>query len=228
MTKSKSFRERLKNARRAERHVSVCLRGDLYAQLQVRDERLRTLELQERDRMVGNPEAIRLMEEITALSVEMAENTEDFILRAIPRHEWNALKTANPPRPDNAADARAGFNIDATMPILVPQSIVSPELTEDDWEALDAVLTDRQFNDLAQGAYDANQEEVAVPFSQAALRLQRSVFESRRPSGSGSLSNGSTDGNPEPSPVTGTTSMAGSRRPPQPRSRNGTTRNATT
>lgn len=175
------FRERLKNARLHERLVPVCLRGDLWAEAERIDLALRAIEKDETDdRFVGNPDAKRLADELTAIRAQMAAETEEFVFRALPTIEFNLIVAKHPPRKDNEGDANSGFDRDGFFHELTPRCLVSPEMDAETWAELLAVLSDRQWDELTTGAWMANKGEVSVPFSRAASRVLNYDSESKR------------------------------------------------
>lgn len=78
-----------------------------------------------------------------------------------------------------ARDRQAGgVNVDTFYAALIRACVVDPALDDDDWDRLDDVLTDRQFNELAGLALVVNRGEVSVPFSPTASRLTRTPSQS--------------------------------------------------
>jgi hypothetical protein len=180
-----TYRERRKDARRIERTVPVCLRGDLVAEWEAADRELKRLQEERTDSKEGaglGP----LIEKIRGLEAEMREHTDEYVLRAMPRYKFRKLIIDHPPRLDGngdpiRADLALGVNRDTFFPELIKASVVSPELDEDDWRWLfgdeaageEGVLTDRQFGDLEDAAWFLNRAEVDVPFSHAASLASR-------------------------------------------------------
>jgi hypothetical protein len=195
------LRSLIKTAKLAERHVSICLRGDLYADIQRLDAELRAIlaDTATDGRLAGNAAAQRKKAEIEAAQAEMQENTTDFRLRALPRPDWTELRAAHPPRDGEERDLNHRVNIDTFVAALLPRSIVDPPMDDDLWAELEPVLSDKQYEDLASAAFAANLGDSNVPFSPAVSALMRtSGSESKRQSDSASPSDDSTDGNPAP------------------------------
>jgi hypothetical protein len=191
------FKTKMKQARLPERSVPVCLRGDLVADHEALDRKLKQLQDRPADGMEDTGTGA-LVEQLEALQAEMADATEQFRLRALPGPKYRALKSAHPPRregdePDQI-DANLGFNREMFLPELIRLSVVEPTLDHEDWrellgdsdeerarlvaegkadEVVDGLLTDRQFGDLADAAYFLNRGEIGVPFSFAASRAKR-------------------------------------------------------
>ncbi len=191
------FKTKMKQARLPERTVPVCLRGDLVADHEALERKLKQLQDRPADGMEGAGVG-DLVERIEALQADMAEATQEFRLRALPGPKYRALMAAHPPRRDgdeaDKGDANLGFNQVTFMPELIRLSVVEPQLDDDDWRELlgdddeerarlaaagkadqvvDGLLTDRQFGDLGDTAYFLNRGKVDVPFSFAASRAKR-------------------------------------------------------
>jgi hypothetical protein len=131
----------------------------------------------------------------------MREHTVDFRFRALPRHDWKALRDRHPARRKedgtlDERDLRVGVNMDTIFDDLIRTCLVEPELDEEDWRLLlgdseeererieaagepieDGTLTDRQWNELADAAWTLNRGEVSVPFSRAASKILSSGSE---------------------------------------------------
>lgn len=198
MAKAKTLRDRAAAAQPAARHVTICWRGDLYADIQRLDEELRAILNQAGGdgRLSGNAEANACAAKIEAAQAEMRENTDDFVMGALEPGQWTQLKAAHPPRKDNAADERQGVNIDAFSDALFPRCIAKPDVDADLWEFLLPKLSPRQYDELVSAAWAANEGDTNVPLSPAVLRMRTSASESRRQNDSASPSDDSTDGNP--------------------------------
>lgn len=206
---------------RPERVVAICLRGHLQAEW----DRLKA----EYDAGPGDEDQAmlhdraakrRVAEQMAEVEAQMRAGTVEFRLRALPRRRtpgmakdtvvWGELVERHPPRKTadgrvDPRDAQAGVNSPALLEELVRASIVEPDLSSEQWEALDAKLSDAQFQQLAWAAWQLNRSEVDVPFSRAASMMRRLDAGSRRRSDSASPSDASTDGNPSTSPSTSTT-----------------------
>lgn len=202
------------SAKRPERIVPVCLRGDLIAQLNHLEQQLRARR-NPADRLVGDPEARALAEQIAALQEQMREATIEFTLRAIPRRDMVQFIIDHRPREGNDADRAANINLETYFPELVERCLVDPELTHREYVALvggtyvdpddssvepeefDGALGAGQFEQLAEAASVLNMSGVSVPFSpSASVILQSSDESSKRPRASESLPSDSAAGSP--------------------------------
>lgn len=176
-----NIKDKLKAAKRPEKPVMICLRGDLQADFELAELELAEAEKQPSDSLAGNG-ARAIAERIEALRGQMREHTVEFRFRALPRHEWRELVDRHPPRrdEDNAVDERdrfTGVNVDTFFEDCIRTCLVSPVLDGEDWATLDAALTDRQFDSLSNAAWNLNRGEVGIPFSRAASRILSSDSE---------------------------------------------------
>ena len=175
----KSFAAMLGEAKMPEKTVPVCLRGDLTADFEEVDRQLEAAQKKPASSLAGSGTGA-LLERLDALAVEMAEHTYTFRLRAMPRHAWLELMAAHPPRKDDEGDPlvedrMTGANRLTVFEPMVRMSIIDPELDDEQWKKLLAALTDRQFEDLVNAAWDLNQGKVDVPFSRAASQARRTT-----------------------------------------------------
>lgn len=168
---SKSLQEILAGAKRPEKTVRLCLRGDLNAEFEALEGRLN--EIRSKDRGEGrlNPstEARDIARDMEQLKDEMAASTVPFVLRALPRREFQKLFAAHPPEKGNDTHKQLGYNPETFYEALVKASVVDPELDEDTWVRLsEEVWTSAQWAALVAAASALNMNEVSVPFSAAA------------------------------------------------------------
>lgn len=173
-SKKRSAKDLIAGAKLPERSVAVCLQPDLTAQMQ---ELERELDIAERERaasagsLASGSRSRVVSEQIDALREQMLEHTIEFRLRALPRPKHRALLAEHPPRPDNLIDAAAETNVETATEALVRACVVEPELDADDWANLDRVLSDGQWNLLANAAWAVCARDVTVPFSRSASRI---------------------------------------------------------
>lgn len=189
------------SAGRAERTVSICLRGDLVAELEDLERQGQEAKVASVAASKEDPGVSDVLARIRELQELMRDSTEVFRLRAMAPRRYRALKEQHPPRRGedgklNTADANLGFNRDTFLPLLIRTSTVSPELTAQQWrellgdsdaeataleeqgrdaEVVEGLLTYSQFMDLANTAFNLNEGDVSVPFSVIALLTSRST-----------------------------------------------------
>lgn len=210
---------------RPEKLVPLCLRGNLQAEW----DRLKELydagpTADDKAMMVDRAAKRRVAEQLAEVEAKMRAGTVQFRLRALPRRRtpdtpkdqtvWQELVEKHPPRLDakgkvDQRDAGAGVHMQPLLEELVPLSVVEPVMSAEQWQQLDAKLSDGQWQQLAMAAWLLNRSEVDVPFSRAASMMRSFDAVSRRQSDSASPSDDSTAGNPPPSPSTSTTSTEG-------------------
>lgn len=160
-------------ARLPERTVPICLRGNLVAQVEALDRELAELDRPGRivaDSLAGDGRR-PIAERIEALREEMRASTVNFLLRALPRRRWNALLAEHPPREGDDGDKAMGVNSETLFEALIAESVVSPELTPEEWTLLLDSLSSAQYDSLATAAWALNRRGVDVPFSPAASRI---------------------------------------------------------
>jgi hypothetical protein len=176
-----SWRDKVKNARLPELTVKLVMRGDL----QVEHERL-VAEIEQAkekkaDSLAGKGTAA-LEKRLREIEAEADGSVVEFRLRGLPRSKragdvrptWVELSEGHPPRvEDGIMDARdrlmGGQNMDTFPEPFVRASIVAIDgdespLTDGDWAELMGSITDYQFDQLVNGAWELNQREVSVPF----------------------------------------------------------------
>lgn len=89
------------------------------------------------------PESHALFEEHKALVAEAEESKIVVTVGALGRAGWRALVKEHPAREGNQEDDSVGLNEETFKEALVPISILSPELSADDLDAMSDVDYDR-------------------------------------------------------------------------------------
>ncbi|WP_037355409.1 hypothetical protein [Amycolatopsis orientalis] len=159
-------------AKLPETAVSVCLRSDLQADWEKLDRELTSRQATS-ETLAPSDADMELARRIKELEAEMAESTVEVRFRALTRKPWLKLVADNAPRKDRPADQIMGFNTDTMFEALVRESMVSPELDGDQLDAFLDALTSKQFDALAEAAWNLNRKDTpdGPVFSQAASRL---------------------------------------------------------
>jgi hypothetical protein len=169
-----SIKDRLKAARRPEKVVPVCLRGDLAAEFeQVRRDLGELAEPTADDSLAAGGKRRELVERLQAIRDEMREATVDFRLRALGRARFWELALKFPPRDGVERDKQMGANEEELIAALLRECLVDPELDEQDWATLEDTLTYAQYNEIGSAVWFLNQEQVSVPFLPPALLNHR-------------------------------------------------------
>jgi hypothetical protein len=163
---TKTAREILNSAKRAEKTVRLCLRGDLVAEFEALEERLADLTVGV-GWGNGDDATAEVAARLTEIRAEMLEDTVTFTFRALKRLAWDELNAKH-------TGENNLLNIDAFLPELVAASLVDPVMTADDLDELYDVINDGQRTALGNAAWSANTEDVAVPFSERASVVMRS------------------------------------------------------
>lgn len=171
--------------KRAERRVSLCLDGELFAKYEDASERLRDAQLKQSVDGRLNAPVAAVQKEVHELFEAQRKASVTFVLRALPRSAWDALVLAHPPRKDNDADDHVGFNIstifDAALAHEKPSVIVrvtdaegvDQDFKPSDWQALSDEISRSQYVEF-EGAVNAlNRGENEIPFSHAAFKTTR-------------------------------------------------------
>ena len=113
------------------------------------------------------PEYLAIAEEHDALVAEAEEQALHVRLQALGRRAWKALIAEHPPRTDHKGDAVVGVNEDTFKDALVPASVVEPELSADDLDA----LSDADFDRLYYMAFSLNRGNPAAPKASLVSRM---------------------------------------------------------
>lgn len=167
--------ELIASAALPERTVSLCVRGDLVAEVERLERELAALRAGSDTRLSGNAEARKIATRIEDLREQMQSATVEFTMRAMRRRDFQKFLAAHPPREGNAVDRAVGFNTETYIEGLVRECIVTPEITDEQWDTLCDSMTAAQWQEFVDAAKTLNMERVSVPFSlRASLLLQAS------------------------------------------------------
>lgn len=171
--------------KRAERRVSLCLDGELFAKYEDAQDRLREARLKQSvDGRLNGPVAAIQKEEHELFEAQRKASVT-FVVRALPRSAWDALVAEHKPRKDNEYDEDAGFNIatifDAAMKHEEPTTIVrvtdSEGVVQDfkpsDWQALSDEMSRSQYVEFQNAVNMLNRGDNEIPFSHAAFKTSQ-------------------------------------------------------
>lgn len=154
-------------AKRPERTVTVCLLPDLYAEWQQAADELQ--DARERPRgSLDDAGPVALAQRVADLESRMRDASVVFRVRGLPPARVRALQSETD---DDEALALA----------VLRESLVDPELDDDDWERLfgdDGVLTMGEVGRLAEASNAVNFRATSVPSSRLASAVLRSSAES--------------------------------------------------
>ena len=177
-----NIKERLATAKLPERSVQVCLRGDLAAEFDDLEAKLKKARAAEGGRRLASKgDAAQIAEQIRDLEDRMSEEMLTVRVRALPRAEWNRVMLQHPPAKDaSEGDKAMGVNFEAFMSDVMPRCIVDPDLDEDDWARLNDVLSSADYGKILDAVWAVNRSEVDVPKSRlASLVMAESAAASR-------------------------------------------------
>ena len=150
----------LRMARPKERVVHVCLRGDLVAEHDELERRIREADTTV-ERALGDEGAPRaLAARVQEIERQMKAESVPFRFRALPRSKWDALRKRFEDESQNS-----GYNLEALAGPLVAASAVAPTMDEAQVDQLREVISHGQFQELFGAAWDVNTGAVDVPFS---------------------------------------------------------------
>ena len=171
----KDIRELLQQRTRPKMSVSICLRGDLTAEIYRLDEKLVELGKENFDtRLTGNAEAKKIAQQIEQIRAEAKDFTIEVVLQALERKQWADLVAKHKPQ-DKGQDFAPSIYNDA-----VPACIVEPEMDADTRDKFLEGLTQGQWDELAGAVHALNVGDGAVPFSRLASRALRGPDETSK------------------------------------------------
>jgi hypothetical protein len=171
----------LADAHLPERTVPICLRGDLVAEHEELERRLKDAQRRPVDSLEGNGVG-EIVDAIEALEARMKNATVTFRLRALPKPAWRDLVAAHPPRKTDEGEPHPedaiGFNTETFFDAITRACLADPVVDNESWDLMAGEhgrLTDRQLGRLADAAWAVNRGDVDIPFSRAASLARRST-----------------------------------------------------
>lgn len=169
----------IRGAKLPEQKFPVCVEPDLVAEYEQLVE-MRDAAKQAGATSMAGPDTAGIDEQIADVQKRMAAATVTLRLRALGRRRWRELRDEHPPRKDDEGNVLPadilGVNYESFFNALLRESIVEPTLDDETLDLLlDERLTDRQWNDLTDVAWNLNEARISVPFSPAASPSRRST-----------------------------------------------------
>lgn len=171
--------------KRAERRVTLCLDGELYAKYEDAEARLSEARLkQATDRRLNSP-VLAIEKEVFELFEAQRKETITFVLRALPRAKWDALVEAHPARDGVEVDDQYGFNVDTIFdPAMAhedPTTIVRVADNEGvvldfkpaDWQELSDNMSKSQYERFRVAISALNGGTSEIPFSHTAFKASQ-------------------------------------------------------
>lgn len=157
----------LAQAKKPERTVPMCLRADLQATWEDLEREFNRADNEITDEVLSSgasSKTAKIALEMEKIRREMEEATVVFRLRAVPRKRWQQIVRANPPGEEIEAEVdEEGF-----VTALIAACCIEPEMTLLQAADLRDAITDGQWQELANVAWQLNKGMTTVPFSLAA------------------------------------------------------------
>ena len=157
-----NIEEILKKAKPRETTVPLYLAGDLVAEIEILERQLAEAGdgTWTPDSMADTDPRAPIAEKIAQVRKKLKASEVVFRFRALPDTEWSDLLAAHPPKDENGI-----FDVDTFPRAVISKCCVSPIMTPEQVDRLNAVLNQPQRNQLFDGAYGVNTEGTALPFS---------------------------------------------------------------
>ena len=150
----------LSRARRREHSVTICLAGDLAAELDRLDGELQRAADWRPDSLGDEDPRGEIAERIQAVREEMRAAEITFTFRALGAKAWSDIIAQHP-----AKDQSQAFDAESLAPALVAASSVDPVMSREQVEELFEALNHAQREELMAAAWSVNGEATSVPFS---------------------------------------------------------------
>lgn len=198
------------NARRPERSVPLCLRGDLVAAFEDLERQFSATQDDDKDSFAGSGKARQIAAQMEELREQMKAAEVIFRLRSIGSRRFAKLVAQSPPRKDNAADARLGFHPEALYTAIIRECCYAIErdgkrlqlrdeetnadlgtMPDEKWVRLfgddetAGTLSHQQFDRLATAAWNLDHDDVSVPTLPLAWLISQRSDESSKQHGAG-------------------------------------------
>ena len=214
----------IREAKRPERTVELCLRGDLVGEFEALERRLKEANARRSESFDGSSGTSEIAGRMELLQAEMRAASATFRLRALGPMRSASLLADHPPRKDGDRDKRLGYNPDTFYPALIRECTYSIErgeetvdpadLGDEGWAQLFEALSSQQFDRLFGAAWVLDHDDVEVPTSPLALLISQRTGEGSKRHGAGESVSGSSSGAPAGrSRSTSTTKRAASSAP---------------
>jgi hypothetical protein len=172
--RSKTTKELLAAAKLPERSVSICLRGDLVADIEARERDLAAAVADDASnkRLGTKSQAPAIAADIEAMRAEMSDSMLHMRLRALTTTKWRELVRKFPPGKDDKGGL--GVDILALMGEAIPASVVEPDdMDDDDWRMLNDSAPAAEMTRLMNVVWELNTQGVDVPKSRLASVVNR-------------------------------------------------------
>lgn len=153
----------LKQAKRREKSIYLCLAGEDIAELDRLERQLAEMgKAWQPDSLAAADPREKLAKQVSALRKKIRAAETEFRFRALGDREWSDLIAAHP-----SPDADKMWDPETFGPALISACAVDPVMTADQVLELFDVLNGAQRDELWRGAYEVNTEAPGIPFSLA-------------------------------------------------------------
>lgn len=172
MTKNQARHKLYRDATAAQRIIE--LEQEL-AELRADDLAQRTAKADGRPsnrRMGAKSPASEKAAEIEALREAMGDDYLEIVIEPLPLHVWRSFKSAHPARDGNNDDALFGIDTDLLMLTMVPQAVVEPELSDDDWQII-FQQRGADLSEMAVALFGLQETPVKPPKSRRGSQISR-------------------------------------------------------
>lgn len=150
----------LKKAKPRETTVALYMAGDLVAEIELLERQLAEAADETWNSLTDTDPRTPIAEKIAATRKKLKASETVFRFRALPDTEWSDLLAAHPPKDENGL-----FDV-ATFPrAVIAKCCISPIMTPEQVDRLNAVLNQPQRDQLFDGAFGVNTEGTSLPFS---------------------------------------------------------------
>lgn len=167
----------ISSAKRAEKTVRICVRGDLNARIDELEQQLADAQGWKKQTFADASPLRDLAEQIEAARREMHEHEHAFTFRALPPKEWSDLLAEHPAR-DSDTEKGYTFNLESFPAAAVSACAVDPVMTVEQVDRLVEVLNQGQWDDLFTTVWRVNVRATDIPFSLAASAVLDSTEQS--------------------------------------------------
>lgn len=180
-TRKIDVKKLIANAKRPERTVVVNLRGDLIAQVQDLEAELSALQQNSTVRLAEDPAAVELAKQIHELEKQADESKLTLRFQALSGPDWRRAIAAHPPTDEQKEEGYISDS-NAVAAAVLGDSLLEPDLDDDDLQALQEALTEGQWTMIVNTIFQLNGGDNTVPFSRiASLVLPNSDGEPKSP-----------------------------------------------
>lgn len=149
----------LAKAKRREHTVSICLAGDVAAEVERLEVKLADTSEWQPQSMADRHPGVEIAERITEARERMKESEVAFTFRALGAKAWSDLVAAHPGKNEGEP-----WDVETLAPALVSASAVDPEMSPDDVDELFEQLNFAQRQQLIDAAWHVN-GDASIPFS---------------------------------------------------------------